>query len=170
MAPYGHRHMRQPRRRFPAWGLALAISVCISACDGLLTYSQTERYDNKIVRGVVTYVASNDDMAAIWDASVARLPDAPAKSTFVDGYGRVTVRIERHLGGAYLAYPYVAKSSLVGIGDVVDVPVYVGDKYQGLFSGRPAVARVVCRADDKPCLASREGARRGVIGDVVPRN
>jgi len=148
---------------------SLILACCLCACSGLLTFTQTTKYDNQIVRGKVTYLATRRDMEENWAKSVAHLPDAPTESDFLQNYQKVTVTIERRLGSGVFVYPYVPPGLQVGIGDIVDVPLYVGGPLVGLFAGRPQILRVVCKANDEPCLISPQGSVRGSVGIAVER-
>jgi hypothetical protein len=150
--------------------LALLALAGLGGCQSMMTYRPSDRFDNQVVRGEVTYVATPEVMAATWEKTVKQLPDAPPKDEFVRDYLRVAVLIEKFIGGSYLVHPYIPVVSKVSIGDVVEVPLYVGGPRVGYFSGRPQVSRVVCLHTDDACLASTTGRTRGAIGPVFPRD
>lgn len=162
-----HFLLRLPLRRA---AFSLVLGMMLIACEQLALHIPSERFDNKIVRGEVTYAATESDMVVVWHNSVERLPDAPSIDDFLRDFRRVTVRVERHLGGAYFVYPFCDAQLRIEVGDIVDVPVYVGGPRVGFFSGRPQIVRIQCRNADLNCRQSSEGRRRGVVGDVEPRD
>jgi len=145
-----------------------ALTFILAGCSHLLIYSPSDKYDNRVVRGEVTYIFTKEDMAENWEKMVAALPDAPSKREYLAEYQRVTVHIEGGLGWKRLIYPFVSHSANIKVGDVVDVPLYAGGPLVGRFSSRPSVSRVVCESEDKSCLAGDEGSRRGDLGPVAP--
>jgi hypothetical protein len=150
--------------------ILIAGAFTITACQSLAIYSKTGKYDGQVVRGEVVFVAPPTLMGDVWENTVKQLPDAPSKADFLRDFTRVQVLVEKGLGNAVWSYPYSPLGEVVYVGDIVDIPVYVGGTRLGKFSGRPEIARIVCRASDLPCKGGREGSMRGAVGPVTPRD
>jgi hypothetical protein len=144
-------------------------AVAATGCTALLSYEPSTKYDNKIVRGEVSYVFSRQDMEENWKKKVSTLPDAPTLAVFLTAYRRVTVTVEKGLGSGFFVYPFVPDSMEIEVGAVVDVPLHIGGSLVGLFAGRPTIMRLVCASKDLMCRRSTEGMVRGSVGEVVPR-
>ena len=146
-------------------GLApgLFLVLLLTACGDLLVHTPTSRYGGHVVRGVVTDIYTREQLAANWDKMAREVSDAPPRAEYVDNYRRVAVRIERLLGGATFAYPFVPRNLTVSVGDVVDFPIQAPKPRLERFSERGEILRVICRHDDSECLVGTEGSRRGVV-------
>jgi hypothetical protein len=94
--------------------------------------------------------------------------DVPPLSEFIQRYVKVTVTVHRGIGSGFFVFPFVPDSMAVSIGDIVDVPLYVGGPNVGHFRGRPQISRLVCQASDRACINSPEGQRRGYVAEVPP--
>ncbi len=151
-----------------AAGLAAGCTaLLLSGCSSLLIYYPSDKYDNKIVRGVVTHIATKEEMGRNWDLKARQLPDAPSRAEYISDYSRVVVVVDRSIGSASFVHPFVPTSLVVGIGDVVDVPVDVYSATSGTFSGRLTISRIVCKAADHSCLESAAGRVRGPVNDMI---
>ncbi len=157
--------MRWPALRL----LAITAVLALPACSNLLVYYPSSKYDNKIVRGVVTHIATKEEMAENWDRKAAGTEGVPSRDDFIQHYKRVTVTIEKGIGSGEFIYPFVPEFLRIDLGDLVDVPGYLGGRNFGKFSGRLQISEIICKAEDLDCFSSPKGRLRGDVGSVPIR-